>query len=254
VRRPLIGITPSPSEDTLAHGTFHRYVLNAAYADAIIAAGGIPLMLPFQEDTALLLDQLDGLLFSGGADLDPSLFAAESVHPATYGVSPARDAFELGLIRRAIARDTPLLCICRGIQLLNVALGGTLIQDIPSEYRTGHPVSHRQHELGIEASDPGHVVHLAAGNPLSDRVGSTALPVNSFHHQAIDQIASDLTPTAWAEDGVIEAVVMPSRDFVLGVQWHPELMFATHPTHLAPFRALVDAAEARLHQSQAIPA
>ncbi len=243
--KPLIGITPGTSEDTLAHGTFRRYVVNAAYAEAINAVGGLPLVLPYQDDAATLVDRLDGVLFTGGADLDPALFGADLVHPATYGISPERDSFELALIRQAISRDMPVLGICRGIQLLNVAFGGTLIQDIPSDYDAAPPVSHRQQEFGIAASEPGHLIELAAGNPLRERLAVSSLPVNSFHHQAIDRIAAGVVPIAWAPDGLIEAVVMPDRAFVLGVQWHPELMFDTHAAHLSPFQALVDAARVR---------
>lgn len=255
MHKPLIGITPSPSEDTLPHGTFQRYVLNAAYANAVIAAGGIPLIVPFQEDTAVpLLERLAGLLFTGGADLDPARYGAAAVHPTTYGVSPARDAFELDLIRRAVAQNTPTLCICRGIQLLNVAFGGSLIQDILTEHVADRPVSHRQQVDGLAAHEPGHSVHLAAGNPLFDHVGTTELPVNSFHHQAIDRLAPDLRPIAHAADGIIEAVIIPDRDFVLGVQWHPELMFVEHEAQLAPFLALVTAAKSRTSRVQALPA
>ncbi|MDQ3656156.1 MAG: gamma-glutamyl-gamma-aminobutyrate hydrolase family protein [Chloroflexota bacterium] len=246
MRKPLIGITPSPSLDTLSHGTFQRYTLNAAYADAVVTAGGVPVVLPFQDDiSASLLDHLDGVLLSGGADVSPTLFGTSSVHPETYGVSPERDQFELDLLLRALQREAPVLGICRGIQVLNVALGGTLIQDISSEYLTEDPIVHRQQETGITANQPGHTVMISEGNILRDRIGAASLPVNSFHHQAIDRLATSLEPIAHAADGTIEAVVMADRQFVLGVQWHPELMFVDHPMHLVPFRMLIDAAHAR---------
>jgi putative glutamine amidotransferase len=239
--------------DTLAHGTFARYTLNATYADAVIAAGGLPVILPFQNsETASLLDRLDGLLLSGGADLEPARFGAGSVHPETYGVSPERDEFELRLTSEALRCATPVLGVCRGIQVLNVALGGSLIQDIPSEHPTATPVQHRQHIDGIPANQPGHLVTIAPCSLLDEGIGDTVLPVNSFHHQAIDRLAPDLTAIAHAGDGTIEAVVMPERRFVLGVQWHPELMFADHPAQLALFGLLVDAA--RAHHEQAVAA
>lgn len=249
MRKPLIGITPSPSLDTLSHGTFQRYVLNAAYADAVMTAGGVPVILPFHDDvSASLLDRLDGVLLSGGADVSPNLFGASSVHPETYGVSSERDQFELDLLHRALRRDTPVLGICRGIQVLNVALGGTLIQDIPSEHPSGNPMLHRQQEAGIAANQPGHTVMISEGNILRERIGAASLPVNSFHHQAIDRLATSLEAIAHAADGTIEAVVMADHPFLLGAQWHPELMFVDHPLQLVPFQMLIDAAHA--HQTK----
>lgn len=253
MRKPLIGITPTPSFDALPHGSFERYTLNAAYARAVVAAGGVPLALPLQAaEAAELLDVLDGLLLSGGGDVDPARFGAGSVHPAAYGISAERDQFELDLLEVALRQDTPVLCICRGIQVLNVALGGTLIQDIPSQPQTGYRVQHRQQVAGIPAHDPGHEVTLAEQSLLRELVNQPMLPVNSFHHQAIDRLALGLAAIARATDDTIEAVTMPERRFVLGVQWHPELMFAHHPVQLTLFQALVDAA--RAHREQSVPA
>jgi putative glutamine amidotransferase len=248
---PLIGITPSISVDTLAHGTFERYVLNAAYANAIIASGGIPVALPYMETgVEAVLDRLDGLVLSGGGDVEPARFGASSIHPETYGILPARDQFEHDLIHHALRRDMPVLGICRGIQVLNVALGGTLVQDIADQHESSTPVSHRQQADGIAANQPGHTVTIAAGSLLHVLVGQTSLPVNSFHHQAIDRLATGLEAIAVAHDGLIEAVVLPDHRFVLGVQWHPELMFAEHPVQLLWFEALVSAA--KVHQSEAV--
>lgn len=252
MRKPRIGITPTPSVDELPHGTFQRYTINAAYANAVVAAGGIPLVLPFQAtDPADLLDSIDGLLLSGGGDIDPSRFGADSIHQATYGISAERDQFEFDLLQIALDRDTPVLCICRGIQVLNVALGGTLIQDVPTQHLAASPIQHRQQENGIPANDPGHIVTIAEQSLLHELVDQATLPVNSFHHQAIDRLACGLEAIAYAPDGTIEAVVMPDRRFVLGVQWHPELMVPDHPQQVLLFRALVDAA--RLHREQLVP-
>ena len=252
VRKPRIGITPTPSVDELPHGTFQRYTINAAYANAVVAGGGIPLVLPLQTtDPADLLDSLDGLLLSGGGDIDPRRFGADPLHPATYGISAERDQFELDLLRLALDRDTPVLCICRGIQVLNVALGGTLIQDVPTQHPAASPVQHRQQVDGIPANHPGHTVMLAEQSLLHELVGQTTLPVNSFHHQAIDRLAAGLEAIAHAPDGTIEAVVMPDRRFVLGVQWHPELMVPDHRPQMLLFRALVD--EARMYREQSAP-
>lgn len=246
MRKPLIGITPGSSIDALSHGTFERYSINAAYSNAIIAAGGIPVVLPFQEDAAAVAASLDGLLLSGGSDIEPSRFGATEIHAETYGISPTRDQFELDLFHHALDRDIPILGVCRGIQLVNVALGGTLIQDIPSEHQTSNPVQHRQQTDGIAANQPGHDVTIDSGTWLHEHLGTQTLPVNTFHHQAIDRLAPGLEVIARAADDTIEAVTMPDRRFVLAVQWHPELMFVDHPAHLVPFQGLVDAAAVRL--------
>jgi putative glutamine amidotransferase len=246
VRKPLIGITPGSSIDTLSHGTFERYSINAAYCNAILAAGGIPVVLPFQEDAAAVVQSLDGLLLTGGSDIEPSRFGATEIHPETYGIAPARDQFELDLFHHSLERNLPILGVCRGIQVVNVALGGTLIQDIPTEHLTGNPIQHRQQKNEIAANQPGHDVTIDAGTWLHERVGDSTLPVNSFHHQAIANPGSGLEIIARAPDGIIEAVAMPDRPFVFAVQWHPELMFVDHPAHLIPFQGLVDAATVRL--------
>lgn len=244
--KPRVGITPSPSEDQLSHGTFMRYAMAAPYVDAVIAAGGVPIVLPPQDGhSSELLDTIDALLLSGGGDVAPDLFGEEHVHPATYGVSPLRDRFEIDLVRGAIERDLPVLGICRGIQVLNVALGGTLIQHLLDQRRSSDLV-HRQNDAGLAPDAIGHEVTITPESLLSRVVdGVTTLGVNSFHHQAIRDLAPSLHPIAFAPDGVIEGVELPDRTFMLGVQWHPELMFVLHPEQLQPFAALVHAAEAR---------
>lgn len=246
---PVIAISSSPSHDRLPHGNFLRHVLASNYVDAVVAAGGVPVILPPSLDC--LDDYLrlaDGLIFSGGGDVDPSRYGAVEAHPETYGLNPTRDRFELALIHAALEQDLPILAICRGLQVLNVALGGTLIQDIPAQHPTEASLAHRQHEAGLLADDIGHEVLLAPGWPLPapTGAGSMVLGVNSFHHQAIDRLGSGLAVVARAPDGLAEAVTLPDRAFVFGVQWHPELMFARHPEHLEPFLALVYAATTRL--------
>ncbi|HEY8448786.1 MAG TPA: gamma-glutamyl-gamma-aminobutyrate hydrolase family protein [Thermomicrobiales bacterium] len=242
-RKPIIGITPTGTRDTFPHGTFDRYALAVNYVEAVQAAGGIPIILPPQDDHLALLDHIDGLLLSGGADLDPSTYGDCTVHPETYGIDSRRDRFELALVREAIARGLPLLCICRGIQVLNVALGGTLYQHVPDE----HPgaLNHRQHENGIAASEPGHVIHAEPGSLLAAVYGMSSIQVNSFHHQAIKEPSGDLRVDGRADDGLIEAVSLADRESVLGVQWHPEMMFRAHTEHLRPFLWLVQTAAVR---------
>jgi putative glutamine amidotransferase len=242
--RPVIGITPSLTRVELPHGTFDRYAMATSYINAVLAAGGLPIVLPPQDGGVdELLDLVDGLLLSGGGDVAPTRYGDESLHPKTYGIDPLRDRFEFALLEEAFARDMPVFCICRGIQVLNVALGGTLYQDVPDQVST-NPV-HAQETVGIPASDPGHRVIPTPDGPLGALCGDGQVEVNSFHHQAIRDVAPDLRIAATSEDGVIEAVSRPDRTFVLGVQWHPELMFERHPEQLGPFKALVEAALSR---------
>ncbi len=243
---PVIGITPSPSLDAQPHGSFRRYALNEAYAAAIADGGGLPIVLPtLIGDIGGILDFVDGLLVTGGADIDPARYGASLVDPTTYGVDDERDRFEIELVSAAIDADLPLLGICRGIQVLNVALGGSLVQDIPSDIAS--PIIHRQQELGLPADAVGHDIEIGIGDYpiLRDLFDDGTLGVNSFHHQAIDRVAPSLIPVARARDGVIEAVIRPNARFVVGLQWHPELMFRSHPEHLRPFAALVSTATAR---------
>jgi putative glutamine amidotransferase len=242
--KPIIGITPSAQIDTLAHGTFKRYLLSEPYVRAVEAAGGVPLVLPPQRGVQMLAEVVDGVLFSGGADIEPARYGDDAIHDTTYGVDPERDAFELALFDAALAADKPVFGICRGIQVINVALGGTLIQDVSSEHPGAAAIGHRQHERGLEDSAIGHEVRVTERDlvPIfdSDRPG-----VNSFHHQAIRDLAPALTAIAHSPDGLIEAVVMAGNRAVFAVQWHPEMMFRKHPEQLRPFLHLVRTAEAR---------
>jgi putative glutamine amidotransferase len=242
--KPIIGITPSLSQETFAHGTFERYVLSDNYANAVLAAGGVPVILPPQDNHANeLLGRLDGLVLSGGADIDPAVYGDTEVHPRTYGVSHLRDRFELALLREALDRDLPVLCICRGIQVLNVALGGTLYQDVADQF--GADLLHRQQDAGIDAAEPGHRVTATDGGLLGEVYRATTLETNSFHHQALKDVAPALCVEARSDDGLIEAVSLQTSSFVLGVQWHPEMMFHRHDEHLRPFERLVSVATAR---------
>ena len=242
--KPVIGITPSPSLDAQPHGEFLRHVLNEAYASAVEAAGGIPIILPPQpNNTAAIFEVIDGLLLSGGADLDPARYGEPDVHPSTYGIDPLRDRFELDLVAAAVALDRPLLGVCRGVQVLNVALGGSLIQDIPTQIE--HPILHRQQAAGLPADAVGHEVAVAEYPIFASVFGAASIGVNSFHHQAIGRLAPSLVATAHAPDAVIEAVVRPESTYCVGLQWHPELMYRRHPEQLRPFASLVLAATAR---------
>ncbi len=240
-KKPIIGITPSPTEDVANHGTFRRYGLSSTYVDAVRAAGGLPIILPESEtDLDSILGIVDGLVLSGGSDLAPRLYGDAYVHETTYGIDPERDNFEIELIRLAVKRDIPVLGICRGIQSINVALGGTLIQDIATE----HPgnIGHRQHELGKSQTDLSHTVTIVdEQSPLSALIGKNTLAVNSFHHQSVRELARDLRVAAVADDGIIESLWHPGMTFGLAVQWHPEMLVSKHEDHAALFRALIAA-------------
>jgi putative glutamine amidotransferase len=237
---PLIGITTSLTVDK----TPERAYLNITYIRAVQEAGGIPLLLPPHLSApvqAALWERLNGLLLTGGGDIEPARFG-QPRHRKTDDVAPARDALELDLTRRAVDGDVPLFAICRGLQVLNVALGGTLIQDLSSE-RPGS-LLHSQREPRHQPTHPVKV--MGEGTRLGHVLGSLEVNVNSMHHQAIDTLGAGLREVAWAPDGVIEGVEMPGDDrFVLGVQWHPEELVGHDQAARNLFTALVDAARMR---------
>ena len=218
------------------------------YADALVRTGLLPTLAPTLPAglAPSALDGVDGLVLSGGVDIDPALFG-QLPSPHLGIVDAGRDAFELALFRAARERGLPVLGICRGIQLVAVAAGGTLHQHLPDV-----PGTH-QHEQRDRGGDPLHPVRLGADSVLLDLVGADGWAdgwtVNSHHHQAVDAAPGGYRVTARADDGVVEALEADGESFVLAVQWHPEMAFARHPAQLAPFvafaRALgVDAAEA----------
>lgn len=239
--KPLIGITPGIGTDP--ENKSRRFTLNPSYVAAVEAAGGVPILIPPQEgNIEQLLDILGGVILVGGGDIRPDRYGDDTVHPKTYGIDDERDTFEFALTKAALARDMPLLGICRGVQVLNVALGGTLIQDIPDQH--GTTIVHSQKEDEIPSSEPAHGVTVEPGSLLETVYGCAALQTNSFHHQALLEVASPLQVAARAEDGIIEAVWHTEASWVLGVQWHPEMMFRAHHEHIRPFQALVAAATA----------
>lgn len=240
--KPVVGITAGYRTDENATAPFNRIDISAFYSRAVVAAGGIPFILsslPGTEED--VIDRVDALIFSGGSDLNPTLFGDNTVHPDTYGIDPARDEFELALGRLAFDRDFPTLGICRGIQSLNVALGGTLYQHVPEFTSTPH----RQSEINVIGHEPSHTVSLTEGSVVSELYGAVLVEANSFHHQAVKKVAAQLKATAWTQDGVVEAVEAPERTCFFAVQWHPEMMFAHHDEQLAPFQRLVEIARAR---------
>ncbi len=236
---PLIGVTTSelrrghlltlqgePQQPEMA--------LGMTYLRAVERAGGMPVVLPPLSPAAVdsLLDRLDGIVLSGGPDLDPTAYGERTRHMQLGPTEPGLDAFELALCRAADERGMPILGVCRGAQTLNVARGGTLHQHIDG---------HRQ---VAPAEAPVHPVQMALHSRIARTMGVCAVDVNSFHHQAVDELGSGLRVSARAEDGTVEAIEDPSRKLVLGVQWHAETL-VDRPAHLALFKALVRAASPR---------
>jgi putative glutamine amidotransferase len=233
--RPIIGVTMSFQEPASGAGSEH-FALYRKYVAAVERAGGVAVGLPAQPDAvADLLPILDGLLLSGGGDVDPDLFGQDR-HPKTRQIDRQRDDFELALVREWVRADRPLLAICRGIQVLNVALGGSLIQDIADQ--VAHPLIHQRAE-----GEARHPIRVQPNSRLASLLGDDRLEVNSYHHQAVQDLAPALEAVAWAADGITEGVEMPSARFVIGVQWHPELMFASDARQLQLFVGLVQASE-----------
>jgi putative glutamine amidotransferase len=229
--RPVIGITTYAEEATWGGWTEPAAFIPLAYVRAVERAGGRPLLVPPSEDgMEETLEVLDGVIFSGGGDLDPEIYGAEA-HPETNEVSPERDSAELALLEAALARDMPVLAVCRGSQVLNVARGGDLIQHLPEI--VGH--DRHRHEEPIMAD---HDVTVDADSKLGAILGETA-PVKSSHHQGFGRLGEGLRESAWAQDGTVEAVEDPSHRFALGVLWHPE-----EGEDFALFAALVEEAAA----------
>lgn len=238
--KPLIGLTPTPELKVQEHGTFRLHTLNEAYSNAVVAAGGMPVILPtVNDDIDSLLNRLDGVIITGGGDIDPTRFGQDN-HAATDEIDAERDAFELALVRATQERDMPLLGICRGLQLLNVAMGGSLVQDIDSLLPDA--AEHRQQKEKIHHEERPQSAKLADGDHLlRDVISADSVEINTFHHQCIGDLATRLRAIATSDDGIIEAVQAPEMTFGLAVQWHPELLQHRYDEHAAIFRAFVDA-------------
>jgi putative glutamine amidotransferase len=213
--------------------------LGLTYLKVIEAAGGIPVVMPPLDLGAVdpLLDRLSGICLSGGPDLDPAAYN-ERRHPELGPVEPDLDRFELEVARRADARGLPILAVCRGAQALNVARGGTLHQHLPD--RPGVALHHRQSKPGNVVT---HSITIAEGSKLARTMKRRRARVNSFHHQAINRLGRGLRAVAWSPDGVIEGIEAPARPYLLGVQWHVEIL-PDRPEHFALFTALVEASTA----------
>lgn len=229
----LIGLVPLWDENK------DSYWMLPGYMNGILQAGGVPVMLPLTDDEealAQLVRQCDGFLFTGGHDIDPALYGEEKRKTCGECCS-ARDAMESRLLKMALEADKAILGICRGIQFLNVGLGGTLYQDIPTEVETKE-----EHRQKPPYDMPSHRVLLESGSPLKKLLGREEIEVNSCHHQAVKKVADRLCVMAKAPDGLAEAVYMPEKRFVWAVQWHPEFFDGKDENNNRIFEAFVEAA------------
>jgi putative glutamine amidotransferase len=234
VSRPLIAVTAAAEELSTAFGLQDCTKLTTVYTNAVYAAGGQPVILPVVADPpADLLARLDGLMLTGGGDLDPALYG-EPPDPSVYGVRRDRDAFETALYNEAIERNLPIFAICRGMQLVNVLRGGNLIQQLETDQ------DHWQENPGHE---PSHEIEAVDGSRLAEVLGQQVAPVNSYHHQGLREIGTGLRVTAFCS-AVVEAVEAVDAD-LLAVQWHPEHMALHDSRQFALFEAFVARALAR---------
>ena len=233
MKRPMIGLTPQ--FDPRVEGAA---LLRGPYLESIEEAGGIPLILPFISDGAAaeqLVSLCDAIIFTGGPDISPKLYGEEPI-PECGEPSEKRDVTEKLIFDAVFPTDKPVLGICRGVQTINVMLGGTLIQDLPSQ----HP-SDVAHVMEPPADRGSHRVTIKEGTPLMDIFGETELSVNSLHHQAVKTVGKGLEVAAVSEDGVTEGLYLPGERFFCAVQWHPELMHKVDEFSRKLFAALVRA-------------
>ncbi|MFC7685209.1 gamma-glutamyl-gamma-aminobutyrate hydrolase family protein [Ureibacillus sp. GCM10028918] len=240
--KPIIGITMTTNNG--------QYCINEAYVKSVLQAGGIPVNIPFgvESDAEQLLEGIDGLLLTGGVDVHPHFFDEEP-HINIGDIMLERDEVELELTEAALKKTMPIFGICRGIQLLNVALGGTLYQDINSQYEHT-PILHKQNARRKEAS---HYIEITKGSKLHESIGKEKIAVNSFHHQALKKVPDIFEITAKASDGIIEAFEIKDYPYCVGVQWHPEEMAIAGDEHAKNlFKSFIDACVANKQQNATV--
>jgi putative glutamine amidotransferase len=238
---PLIGLTTYSRPAQFGDDLIEINGLTDPYINAVRLAGGIPILIPHSAEEAelqSLVNRLDALILPGGEDVDPQEYGDLQI-PECGRIDRSRDQLELSIVRIAIENRLPLLAICRGHQVLNVALGGTLWQDLTAQVPDSQPHACQHYE---KVNRLAHKVELVSGSQLQTILGAIVIGTNSSHHQAIRLLAPGLVVTGRSPDGVVEAVEMPEHPFVVGLQWHPERMLQQHPRMLRPFEALVEAA------------
>ncbi len=249
MKKPLIGITTGNQLITegILCGTV-RAGVSCDYIQAVCAVGGIPILLPVitdEQSIVIMLSYIDGLILSGGGDIDPGLYQEEP-QLGLGNVSPERDLFEITASKYCIQQGKPVLGICRGIQIINVAFGGTLYQDILQQ-KNDYCLQHNQTSPKYVAT---HTVNIEKGSKLHQLIQKNSIRTNSFHHQAIKHIAPGFIVNSFTQDGIIEGLESQTSEFVLGVQWHPEMMALNHPNMLSIFNGLIQACQ--LHSLSAL--
>ncbi len=236
--KPII-LVPTPIQDPERR----RYTLGRNYVRSLVECGAIPVLLPTSVDLASLrtmYEQADGVLLTGGGDVEPSVFE-EVTHPSTSDIDPERDDAEIALAQWALADDKPTFAICRGVQVMNVALGGTLVQDIPTQWQATNTLEHRGYSIGAARDQVLHEVCIDQNTRISQILGAGNVSVNSFHHQALKRLGEGLLVTSRAIDGIIESVEAHDKRWYIGVQWHPEDMTAGRADMMTLFQSFVDA-------------
>jgi len=237
--KPVIGITTRQPEIETSGGKRRAHVANEVYSEAVVAAGGTPILLPpvDPDDVPTIVARLDGLLLSGGGDVDPAFYGGTS-NDEMYAVDPHRDAFEFALVHEARRSGMPTLAICRGLQVVNVTLGGSLVGDIPTEIGSH---DHSVHGPGVV--DCHQEITIEADSRVARTIGATSACVNSIHHQAVRRVGTGVRAAGWAGDGVVEVLDPTDNWPLLAVQWHPEyLAVKQDPASLALFAGLVRSA------------
>jgi putative glutamine amidotransferase len=242
--RPLIGITTQTLQaiDGIPAGVPHSVVMNQRYYQAAAMAGAAPVLIPLLDDRDALraiYERMDGILIPGGVDVDPATFG-EAAHERLGSIDPDRDRVEMQLVKWAVEDGKPVLGLCRGLQVINVALGGTLYQDLEAQYPDS--IKHDYFPTyGFARDHLAHDVALEHGSRLHRLTEAHRIPVNSMHHQGIKVLADALIPSAFAPDGLIEAAELPGGRFVVGVQWHPEVFEMTDRPTRHVFRDFIAA-------------
>jgi putative glutamine amidotransferase len=243
--RPVIGVAMQTLPGKPGGDLPNCWIMGQRYVEALRTVGAVPWLiplLPHDPDTMNgIFDRLDGIFLTGGVDVDPSRYG-ESKHPKCGTTDPDRDAVEMLLLEHARATDKPLLAVCRGIQILNVACGGTLYQDVTDQVPAALKHDYFPTPTRPSRSYLAHDITVATDSRLARILGESVVPVNSMHHQAIKDLAPNLRPTAFAPDGIIEAVESDSKQFVVAVQWHPEELTDTQPGMKRLFTEFVAAA------------
>ncbi len=232
--KPVIGVIPLFDEER------DSIWMLPGYMEGIRMAGGLPMILPLKavgDEIARIMEVCSGFLFTGGHDVDPALYGEEK-RPACGQANHDRDVLEREIFTCAIKEDKPVFGICRGIQIINVFCGGTLYQDLPTEYKGARET---EHHMKPPYDVPCHQVEIIKDTPLKELLGEMTIPVNSYHHQAVKELAQGLRPMAVSEDGLVEALYMPGKKFVQAVQWHPEFLYKSDENAKKMFQAFVKA-------------